>query len=355
MDTAAENSSLLQRVSAWSNLLLAFRRAATGKRRKHSTAQLEFRLSDQLLQMQDELLDGSYLPGAYRHFHIHEPKHRLISAAPFRDRVVHHALCQVIEPIFERTFIGDSYANRVGKGSHRAIERFQSLCRGNPYVLSCDIVQHFAAIDHAILLEIIQCRLPDDSLQPLLRSILASGEGVLDQHYPPQWFQGDDLLSACRPRGLPIGNLTSQFWSNCYLAPLDHFIKRELGCRAYLRYVDDFALFGDDKAQLWQWKQAIIERLARYRLKLHEASCQVKPTRSGQPWLGFVIYPEKRLLKARKARYATRHLQAQYSAWRQGKLSFAKLDASLQGWINHARHGDTWGLRRTVLRRLAAR
>ena len=167
------------------------------------------------------------------------------------------------------------------------------------------------------------------------------------------WFSGDDLFAACRPRGLPIGNLTSQFWSNCYLDPFDHFVKRELGCKAYLRYVDDFALFSNDKQQLWRWKQAIIARLARYRLTLHEAACQVTPTRCGAPWLGFVIFPDHRKLKARKARYATRRLAQRYAAWRDSAISFADFDASVKGWVNHVRFADTWGLRKTVFRRLA--
>jgi len=348
-----DSGSLLQQLCQWSNLLRAFQHAAKGKRGKASTAQLEARLADHLLLLQSELVDGQYRPGGYRHFLIHEPKRRLISAAPFRDRVVHHALCQVIEPLFERGFIADSYANRKGKGTHRAINRFQAFARKYDHVLVCDIRQHFAAIDHDILLGILRQHLPDDSLDLLLQRIVASGTDVPEQEYAQCWFPGDDLLAACRPHGLPIGNLTSQFWSNCYLDPFDHFVKRELRCRAYLRYVDDFALFSNDKTALWQWKRAIIERLTRFRLTLHEESCQVRPTRCGTPWLGFVIYPEKRLLKARKARHATRHLLARQQQWRAGEISFAKFDASVRAWINHAGHGDTWGLRRTVLRRLA--
>ena len=163
------------------------------------------------------------------------------------------------------------------------------------------------------------------------------------------WFAGDDLLAQCRPRGLPIGNLTSQFWSNCYLHPFDCFVKRELGCRAYLRYVDDFALFSNSKAELWAWKRALCERLAALRLCIHEESAQVMPTCVGSPWLGFVIDRERRLLKGRKARFATRHLGASYEAYCQGRLSFAEFDARVRGWLAHAAHGDTWGLREHLL------
>ncbi|MEM7252510.1 MAG: RNA-directed DNA polymerase [Pseudomonadota bacterium] len=150
-------------------------------------------------------------------------------------------------------------------------------------------------------------------------------------------------------------NVRSRFGAICGLDPLDHFVKRTLRCRAYLRYVDDFALFANDKRSLWQCKGAIIEFLARYRLTIHESSCQVTPTVHGAPWLGFVVYPTHRLVKARKVRHASRRLRQRYAAWRTGAISFATLDASVQGWINHVRFADTWGLRRHVLATLAAR
>ncbi len=345
--------SLLQQVTEWENLLLAFHKAAKGKRSKAATATMEFKLADELLVLQSELESDTYLPGGYVHFHIQEPKRRKISAAPFRDRVVHHALCRVIEPFFERSFIRDSYANRVGKGTHRAVDRFQQFTDRYTYVLRGDIKQHFASIDHEFLLNLLVRRLPDDSLTPLIQKIITSGQGVLEEEYQMHWFDGDDLLAACRPRGLPIGNLTSQFWSNCYMDPFDHFVKRGLGCKAYLRYVDDFALFADSKAQLWRWKRNIIERLARLRLVIHDSACQVLPTRCGAPWLGFVIYPNYRRLKARKARYATHRLAGRYQDWKSGLISFAELDASVKGWINHACHADTLGLRKTVMQRMA--
>ena len=163
------------------------------------------------------------------------------------------------------------------------------------------------------------------------------------------WFNGDDLLAACRPRGLPIGNLTSQFWSNCYLDPFDHFVKRELRCPAYLRYVADFALFADSRRQLYAWKAAIVERLARLRLTLDERSAQVCPVSHGIPWLGFVIYPGYRRVKARNVRRFTRRLAARWREFCEEEISFAELDTSVQGWISHVRHADSAGLRRHLL------
>lgn len=254
-------------------------------------ARFEYRLADHLIGLREELANGAYRPGPYTHFVIREPKRRLISAAPFRDRVVHHALCNVIEPLFEARFIPDSYANRVGRGTHGAIARCQDLARKHAYVLRLDIVKHFPAIDHGILLANLGRVIHDEQALALAATILASGEGVLDQAYQPPLFPGDDLLDLCRPRGLPIGNLTSQFWSNCYLHPLDLFVKRELGCHAYLRYVDDFALFSDRKAELLDWKQGIVERLARLRLTIHANSAQALPNPLRRPLARFRCLP----------------------------------------------------------------
>ncbi|HMW56561.1 MAG TPA: reverse transcriptase domain-containing protein [Accumulibacter sp.] len=339
-------AELFDAVTEWDNLWQAFAVAARGKRRKGSAAAFEQQVADRLVTVQDELRSKSYRPGAYRHFFIHEPKRRKISAAPFRDRVVHHALCQVIEPLFEASFIADSYANRRGKGTHRALDRLQHHARRYRYVLRADIVQHFPSLDHDLLRGKLARVVDDPDLLWLAGLILDSGVGVLADEYSPVYFPGDDLLAACRPRGLPIGNLTSQFWSNVYLDDFDWFVQRQLGCGAYLRYVDDFALFGDDRKTLWQWKEALIARLEQERLTIHAAQAQVLPTRCGIPWLGFVVYPTHRLLKRRNAVNFTRRLSGNLDAYRAGSISFAELDASVRGWINHVRYADTWGLRK---------
>jgi RNA-directed DNA polymerase len=283
------------------------------------------------------------------HFYIHEPKLRKISAAPFRDRVVHHALCNLIEPIFDASFIADSYANRKDKGTHRALDRLQACARQYRYALRCDIVQHFPSLDHAVLRTEIEHMIHDDDVLSLVDTILSSGVGVLADEYTPVLFPGDDLFALARPRGLPIGNLTSQFWSNVYMNALDWFVIRELRCSAYLRYVDDFALFSDSKRELWAWKRVIVDRLAAMRLTLHETETQVAPSRDGIPWLGFVVYPAYRMLKRRNAVNFTRRFERNLDLYQAGRITFAELDASVQGWVNHVRYADTWGLREHIL------
>ena len=312
-------------------------------------ATFEFQVADQLLMLQEELESGTYRPGAYRHFEINEPKRRKISAAPFRDRVVHHALCNVIEPLFEARFHPHSYANRQGKGTHRAITQCQQYAQHYRYVLRLDIVKHFPSVDHQILRERLFRVVGDQKIRTLIEGILASGRGVLADEYTMVYFTGDTLLSASRDRGLPIGNLTSQFWSNCYLNELDWFVRRELGCQAYLRYVDDFALFGEDKRVLWEWKVRIIQFLARLRLTIHEREAQVAPVVCGIPWLGFVVYPTHRRVKRRNVIQFRQRLAHNIEDYYCGRISFGELDATVQGWINHVRYGDTFGLRQAIL------
>ena len=331
----------------WENLLLAYRKAAKGKRGLANVAAFEHRLEDQLLLLQAELQAQRYQPGTYTSFYIHEPKRRLISAAPFRDRVVHHALCNLIEPIFERSFIADSYANRVGKGTHRALHRVQQLARRHPYVLQCDLQQFFPSIDHASLRTILAAKVDDPRVLGLIDLILASGAGLLTAQYTMVYFPGDDLFAINRPRGLPIGNLTSQFWANCYLNPFDHFVMRRLRCPGYVRYVDDLLFFADDKTTLWAIKAAIESRLAGLRLTIHPGA-HPKPVGEGMPFLGFVVYPERRLLKRRKGLHYRRKFQRLLAAYRTGKIELATMSASVQGWINHVRFGNTLGLRRKL-------
>jgi retron-type reverse transcriptase len=333
---------------SWDNLYLAYRKAAKGKRGKLPAARFEYRLEDNLVALQQELQAQTYTPGAYHSFYIHEPKRRLISAAPFRDRVVHHALCNVIEPPFERSFITDSYANRVGKGTHRALDRAQSYARLYPYVLQCDLRQFFPSIDHTILRRILARKIKDGGVLWLIDQILESGQGVLSEEYDPVCFPGDDLWAVLRPRGLPIGNLTSQFWGNVYLNPFDHFVQRELRCGAYLRYVDDFLLFADEKATLWRWKEAIKRRLQQLRLTLHRGA-HPRPVMEGIPFLGFVLYPDRRRLKRRKGIHFRQRLRKLITQYQQGQIPLEQVSASVQGWVNHTRYGNTVGLRRAVL------
>src|SRR5262249_13122098 len=173
---------------------------------------------------------------------------RLISAAPYRDRVVHPALCNVLEPIFERSFVFDSYACRAGKGTHAAVRRCQEYARRFRYVLKGDIRKYFPSIDHQILKERIARKIKDRDVHWLVDLLIGASNA---QEPSAAWFPADDLLTPLERRGaLPIGNQTSQFFANAYLDPLDHYLKDRLGVGGYVRYCDDFLVFSDDKGEL---------------------------------------------------------------------------------------------------------
>ncbi|MGC1377487.1 MAG: reverse transcriptase domain-containing protein [Anaerolineales bacterium] len=337
---------LYPQVWDFENLYLAYRKARKGKRGKAYVAAYERRQEEELLALQTELREKSYTPGPYASFYIHEPKRRLISAAPFRDRVAHHALCRVLEPVWEPRFVETSYANRVGKGTHRALDQTTQYARRYCWFLQCDVRQFFPSIDHAILRGEFTHYIADEDVLWLCDLILNSGVGVLKGEYEMVYFPGDGLFSACRPRGLPIGNLTSQFWANIYLNNFDHFVKRELKCPAYIRYVDDFLLFGDDLEQLYYWRGEIIRKMAALRLTIHEESALVYPTQCGIPFLGFRIFPEYRRVKSRKVVSYRRRLRRALA----GSFSYTSLSASVRGWVNHVRYADTHGLTHAMLK-----
>lgn len=331
---------------SFENLLLAARKAQKGKRFKDSTARFNLNLEKELLRIQKELKEKTYTSGRYKEFVIYEPVKRLISAAPYRDRVVHHALCNIIEPLFEKTFIYDSYANRKEKGTHRAIGRFSSYMRKYNYVLKCDIKKFFPSIDHGILYSILEKKIADRDVLWLMKTIIDHSnpqEPVLD------YFEGDNLFALFeRNRGLPIGNLTSQFFGNVYLNGFDHFIKDELGYKAYLRYVDDFAVFTNDKRELLEIKTRMEGYLQKLRLELHPVKTRIFPVKNGCEFLGFYIYPHLMKVKKANVRLFEKRLGRMQKAFKTGKMSLEKIQKSVQGWIAHVEHADSYGLREKI-------
>jgi retron-type reverse transcriptase len=320
---------MFDRIIAWENLLLAYKKAAKGKRGRDGAARFEYRLEDNLLALQEELQSGAYQPGAYTHFYIHEPKRRRISAAPFRDRVVHHALCNIIEPVFERSFIHHSYANRVGRGTHRALDACQKFARQCPYVLHLDVEQFFPSIDHQILIKFLSRRIEDLQVMDLITRIVAGGD---------QDGTG---------RGLPIGNLTSQFWANCYLSPLDHFITRQLGAGRYVRYVDDLVLFAQTPRVLIGWQGAIATQAQTLGLRLHPGA-QPRPVEEGVSFLGFRVFPNRRRLKRRKAVRFARTLRSMLQRYGNGDIELDRVSVRVQSWVNHVCYANTFGLRAAI-------
>jgi retron-type reverse transcriptase len=327
---------LFAKIVTFENLLIAAKEAAKGKQEKSNVMQFFAKLEDNLYRLQYELETQCYRPGNYSTFNIYEPKPRMISAAPFRDRVVHHALMNVIGPLLERSFIFDSYANRPGKGTHRAIRRYQQFLKQYEFVLKCDIKSYFPSIDHETLKSLIRKRIGCHKTLWLI-------DTIIDNSNPqkPKWdyFPGDTLFTPVERRvGLPIGNLTSQFFANYYLNPFDHFIKETLRCKAYVRYVDDFVLFHDSKSQLWDWKEQVVVFLQDYRLKLQAKRCHVYPARVGNRFLGQVVFRTHRRLASANVRTFKKRMRN----WQ--KHPPANLQQRIAGWVGHAKQANTFSL-----------
>lgn len=336
------HNQLYAGICAFENLLWAAHKAESGKRHQDSVGRFRTNIEEELLQLRRELLSQTYTPGAYREKFITQPKRRMISAAPFRDRVVHHAVCNVVMPLFERKMVNDLYSNRKGKGTHAAIRRCQEFSRQFRYVLKGDIRKFFPSMDHQILKQTvrrtIRCR---DTLWVLDRII----DGSNRQEAVCSLFPGDDIGDAgARRVGLPIGNLTSQWFGSVYLNEFDHWVKEALRCGGYARYVDDFLLFSDDKQQLAEWRAALVAKLSEYRLRLNENKSRVFRVTDGVTFLGQRVWPWGRRLCAANVRAARRRLRWNVRQYKCNDLSKDSLLCRWNSWRGHAAQAGTGAL-----------
>jgi len=298
---------LYDRLTSWSNLYLSYKKACKHKKSKAETTEWMFNCEKYLFELQTELIEQRYHPQPYKYFVIREPKERVISVAAFRDRVVHHALVNIIEPYFEAIFIKDSYATRKDKGLHLAVQAAQVYARHYGWYLKLDIQKFFASVNHEILLSLINRKIKDPEVMALCRIIL-----------------GNQTLSMGleENRGLPVGNLTSQFFANIYLNKLDHFVKQSLGYQAYVRYMDDFILFSDDPQEL---KQALkqIDKFVQQELELRikPQSVQFNRVSHGIPYLGYRIFPKLLRIRRENLKRCLTGMERTEQAYIKGKIS----------------------------------
>lgn len=333
---------------SWENLLASAYAAARSKRKRPDVARFLRELEPKLCELQLELKDDTYQPGEYRTFWIHDPKPRLISAAPFRDRVVHHALTRVLEPVFEPRFTAKSFASRKGYGQHKALRLARAAMARYEYVLKCDLRKCFPSLDHEILkselARMVKCR---RTLALAARIIDSSNE----QEEVIAYFPGDTLFTPFeRRRGLPIGNQTSQFFANVYLNSLDHFVLREIKPAVYLRYVDDLVLFGNSKDALTEARASIAGFLCGLRMQLNEGKSRVYRCRDGITYLGWRLYPGLTRLPRDKVVRTRHRLATMANRFHQGALDFPAVRRRLSAWIGYAAFGDTEALRRRLFR-----
>ena len=323
-------------VYSFNALQEAFRKARKAKRGKGGEPVFYRDLETNLLALSTQLRDRTYRPDPYRYFSLVNKKERLVSEASFRDRVVHHALVSAIEPVFERRFIEHSFACRKGKGSHAAVIRARKLARRHRYFLKMDIHHYFADVDHQVLLRLLGDRLYDPGIMWLCETLLAGAK--VPSSEPNE------------PRGLPIGNLTSQFWANVYLDPLDNLISKQHGNGTYMRYMDDLLMFGRCKEALWEQKAAI-GRFARQtlRLKIKDRATVVAPVTEGIPWLGFRIFPGLTRIDRHGRKRFGRKIARSIKNANSGHIAEDEEVSSAASLCGHLEQANTLELRREVI------
>ncbi|MCB9764977.1 MAG: RNA-directed DNA polymerase [Alphaproteobacteria bacterium] len=273
------------------NVWRAWRDFERGKRRRPDVAAFSVEAERHVLALADALASGRYVPGPYRLLHVVDPKRRIVAAAAVRDRVVHHAIHRVLAPRLNRRFIAHSYACLPNRGSHRAIRRFQRSLRRHRFVLQLDVRRYFYSIDRARLRALLHRRLPEPPLRELLDQVLNSGADLYRRQDVVAWLGWPGPMPP--GRGLPIGNLTSQWWGNLYLDALDHLACRRLRIPGYQRYMDDFALFGDDVQALRDQRDQLAAWLDAERgLCLKVPDAEPRSCRAAHAYLGYRVTPD---------------------------------------------------------------
>ncbi len=311
------------------NLLAAWEEFLRGKRHRKDVAAFGLRLTDHVIALHRDLAAKTYRHGSYQPFKVRDPKPRDIHKASVRDRLLHHAIYRVLYPEFDRKFIYDSYSCRRGKGTHRAINRFREFARKvsrnhtrTVWVLQCDIRKFFANIDHEVLYRILERHTADEDLIWLLKEVVGS-------------FHTDGRISV----GLPLGNLTSQLLVNIYMNDFDHFMKRVVKAKCYIRYADDFVILHEDKGYLERLIPTVAEFLdTKLKLSLHPDKVFIKTLGAGIDFLGWVHFPKHRVLRTTTKRRML------------GRVNSESSEAIAASYLGILNHGDTYRLQQKVVK-----
>lgn len=308
------------------NLLEAWAEFLKGKRRKLDVQKFSLRLMDNIFALHADLKEKAYRHGGYVAFSISDPKPRSIHKANVRDRLLHHAIYRELYPFFDKTFIADSFSCRVNKGTHRALNRFRAfsynVSKNNMktcWILKCDIRKFFENIDHAVLIEMLNAYIPDKNIAELLQEIIES------------------FSSFQKGVGLPLGNLTSQLFVNIYMNEFDQFMKHKLKAEYYMRYADDFLIFSQQR----YWLESLIEPIAHFlwdtlRLQLHPQKVSIHTLASGVDFLGWVHFPDHRVLRTATKRRMFKKLTNKHN------------HEILQSYLGLLKHGNTYTIKKNL-------
>ncbi|MFW9882659.1 MAG: reverse transcriptase/maturase family protein [Candidatus Thorarchaeota archaeon] len=337
--------NLYPKLCSYKNLELAFRKASKGKNKKDYVIEFKKEINKNLLLLKEELELEKYKPSKLTKFTIKDPKTRLIRKSIFKDRIVHHAVVNILDPIYEPRFIADNYANRLNKGTISALQRFDKFKRKaskngklvsyaitnnmvKGYVFKADIRKFFDSINQAKMIEILKRKIKDKKFIWLVIKILKNF---------------DD-----KRRGMPLGNMTSQFFANVYLNDLDQFVKRKLRMKYYIRYVDDFLILHKSKETLEDCKDKIEKYLKNLKLELHPDKSKIYPLYKGVDFLGFKIFYFYRRARRRNVNYFKSRLINLKIIYKNGEITKEKFMASVDGWFAYIVWGDTYKLRKNL-------
>jgi len=324
---------LYEKICDFENIYSAYLKARRNKRYRIDVLQFSYNLEHNLNRIQSELLARKYKTGKYRMFYVYEPKKRMILSLPFKDRVVQHAICNIIEPIFDKTFIYDSYACRDGKGIHKGSARLTQFLRrarnkwdNKVYCLKCDIKQYFPNINHNILSDIIgQTIRCSDTLELL--------DGIICSH------------NSIEGKSIPIGNLTSQLFANVYLNELDYYMKQHLKIKLYIRYVDDFIVLDDDKKTLGELKNNVEVFLKKKLCLALNHKSGIAPVDRGVDFLGYRTWADYKIIRKRSIRNIRRAMR---KLKKDGK-THGEIKKTLASWFGYCQHADTYKLRKKII------
>lgn len=309
--------NVFENIISMENLFSAWEEFKKGKQKKKDVMEFEFNLEDSIFNLRRELEDKTYKHGGYHGFYITDPKVRHIHKATVKDRILHHAIYSILNPIFEPTFIYDSYSCRKNKGTHKGIYRLEKFLRKvsknnskTCFVLKCDIKKFFESVNHDILISIIEKRVKDADVLWLIKEIIESFS-----------------------QGIPIGNLTSQMFANIYLNELDQFVKQKLKIPFYCRYTDDFVIIAESKEKLENWLSEIKDFLSKnLKMKLHPNKIIFRKYNQGVDFLGYVQFPHHRIVRTRTKRRIIKRV---------GK---GIPEQSLQSYLGVLSHADSYDL-----------
>lgn len=334
--------NLFESIISTENLFAAWDIFKHDKRNKPDVEEFGKDVERELFALERELREKTYRPGLYRTFWIHDPKLRRINKATVRDRVLHHAMFRVLNPIFEPTFIYGSFSCRVRKGTHKGVEYLadclRKVSRNNTspcFALKCDVRKFFDSINHEVLFSILKKRIRDEDTLRLLREIIDSYATSV----PARSAGGGG--EKCSKKGVPIGNLTSQLFANVYMNELDQFVKHTLRVKYYARYTDDFVILSDDRTYL----ETLVPRIENFlqtclSLSLHPDKVSIRKYRQGIDFLGYVALPNHVVLRSSTQRRIYRKVRERVRRFRAGTISETTLFSSLNSYLGVLSHAD---------------